>query len=208
MTTSSIKFGSVPACSRAAPMACPPNSTALRGASPPPNLPMAVRLAPMIAVGMPRAYDLNPYPENVTGTTAAIGLAVLAGVLVTIQAQMLGALGDRLGSVASGALTFAVGGVVGLLVLVVVRPDLSQWREAPWWAWLGGVAGLGIVTSLAFAVPRVGTTPVLTIVIAAQLIAALVLEKRGWLGAAVRPVDLPRLAGVALVALGSWLAIR
>ena len=128
--------------------------------------------------------------------------------MVTVQAQMLGVLGERLGSLAAGAITFVGGGLVGLLVLAVVRPDLTGWRDVPWWAWLGGLAGMGIVTGLAFAVPRIGVTPALTIVIGAQLVVALVLEQYGWMGAAERPIDAFRVLGVALVAVGSWLAIR
>ncbi len=143
-----------------------------------------------------------------SGVGLVVGVAIVTGVMVTLQSQMLGALDARLGTLAAGSLTFLSGGLVGLVLLVALRPDLSAWREVPWWAWLGGVAGLVLVSGLAFAVPRIGITPTLTIIIGAQLAVAVVLEQFGWLGAIQRSADPTRLAGLALVALGAWLVIR
>ncbi len=142
------------------------------------------------------------------GTTLAILAAIGAGVAVTLQAQMLGVLEQRIGPVAAATLTFASGGLVGLVILGVVRPDLSGWRTAPWWAWLGGTIGLGLIMGISFAIPRMGVTPTLTVVIASQVIVAAVLEQTGWLDSATRSLDAWRIGGLVLLLIGSWLVIR
>lgn len=149
----------------------------------------------------------HPYPARVSGTLFAFTLASLAGLMVTIQAQMLGVLETRFGPYVAGAITFIGGGLVSLVVLGVIRPDFSEWRAVPWWAWLGGLAGLTVVTGIAFAIPRIGISPTLTIVIAAQLVVAVVLEHFGLLGAPKRPIDV-RVVGIVIVAIGSWITIR
>jgi transporter family-2 protein len=150
---------------------------------------------------------LRPYPDRVSGTFIAFALASLAGLMVTVQAQMLGVVETKYGPYVAGAVTFILGGVIGAVILAMIRPDFSEWRAVPWWAWLGGLAGLAVVTGISFAIPRIGISPTLTIVIAAQLVVAVVLEHFGLLGVARRPLD-ARVVGIAIVALGSWITIR
>ena len=142
------------------------------------------------------------------GPILAILAAVAAGVAVTLQAQMLGTLEQRIGPLAAAALTFASGGLVSLVILGIVRPDLSAWRAAPWWAWLGGTIGLGLIVGISFSIPRIGVTPTLSVVIASQVIVAVILEQTGWLDAATRTLDASRVGGLALLLIGSWLVIR
>lgn len=143
-----------------------------------------------------------------SGTTLVVGAAIVTGVMVTLQSQMLGVLEVRIGTLAAAAVTFFTGGVLGIALMGLLRPDLSAWREAPWWAWLGGVAGLVLLMGLSYAIPRIGITPTLSIVIATQLVVAVVLEQFGLLGAVERSLDATRVTGLALVVLGAWLVFR
>lgn len=143
-----------------------------------------------------------------SGTTLVVGAAIVTGVMVTLQSQMLGVLEVRIGTLAAAAVTFFTGGVLGIALMGLLRPDLSAWREAPWWAWLGGVAGLVLLMGLSYAIPRIGITPTLSIVIATQLVVAVLLEQFGWLGAVERSLDATRVTGLALVVLGAWLVFR
>lgn len=141
-------------------------------------------------------------------TSIVVAAAVVAGIMVTVQAQMIAALEVRLGSVPAVTLTFMTGGVLAAGLLAFLRPDVSAWRTVPWWAWLGGVAGLVLVFGLSYAVPRIGVTSTLTVIIAVQLAVALLFEHFGWLEAVQRPVDLWRLVGLVLLAIGAWLVVR
>ncbi len=59
-----------------------------------------------------------------------------------------------------------IGGLVGAVLLLVLRPDLSAWRAVPGWAWVAGAAGFVVVLGISYAVPRLGITPTLSIVTA------------------------------------------
>lgn len=61
---------------------------------------------------------------------------------------------------------------------------------------------------MSYAVPRIGLASTLTLAVVAQLAIGAVLDHFGWLGAAVRPFDLPRIAGLLALGLGTWLVVR
>jgi transporter family-2 protein len=53
-----------------------------------------------------------------------------------------------------------------------------------------------------FAAPRIGLASALTLGVAAQLVVAVALDHFGWMGLAAKPIDLSKIAGLALVAVG------
>lgn len=142
------------------------------------------------------------------GVAFVAAVAVGVGVAVTLQAQLLGVMEQRVGPIAAASLTFVVGGLAGMVVLAVARPDLSRWQQVPWWAWPAGIAGIALVAGLSYAMPRLGVTNTLSIVIAAQLAAAVLLERTGWLESVIRPFEPGRVLGLALVMVGAWLVVR
>jgi transporter family-2 protein len=56
-------------------------------------------------------------------------------------------------------------------------------------------------------VPQLGAATFIALLIAGQMIASVTFDHFGWLGLAQRPIDLPRLAGVALL-IGGVILIR
>ena len=141
-------------------------------------------------------------------TALFLCVAMIAATTVTIQSQMLGVLEQRIGALGTAIMALVIGGVVGIVLFLIVRPDLGAWREAPWWAWLAGAAGFVVVLGISFAVPRIGITPTLSVVIAVQLVVGVVLEQTGWLESADRPLDVLRVLGLVMVAGGAWLVVR
>jgi transporter family-2 protein len=102
--------------------------------------------------------------------------------------------------------------VVGLVLLVVVAamtrqpaPVMSGLWRMPLWAWVGGAVGaLFIVVSIVLT-PRIGTALTLATITVGQLLAALVLDHYGLLGAPVIRLSLPRVLGAACLLLGLFL---
>jgi transporter family-2 protein len=86
--------------------------------------------------------------------------------------------------------------------------NLKAWQGVPWYALSSGVVGLVIVGTIGYTVPRMGLSKAFTIIVAAQFIVAALLDHFGLLGAAVRPLELSRLAGVATLIVGVWLIMR
>ncbi|MEZ0496600.1 DMT family transporter [Sphingomonas sp. IW22] len=135
--------------------------------------------------------------------------ALLAGVGVAVQTPTNAALGRTVGSVTLAALvSFSVGTVILLAAwLLADRTPLSQLKGARAWMLLGGAYGAYFVAAVAFAVPRLGLASMLTIVIASQLIAALVIDHFGLLGLPRAPIGIGKVIGVLLV-LGGVVLVR
>jgi transporter family-2 protein len=104
--------------------------------------------------------------------------------------------------------------VTGLLVLpalVVLRQGfggLGDTLAQPWWMLTGGALGAFIVLSITIAGPRIGTTAVVGLLIAGQLVAATVIDRFGWFGFDKVTLDAPRVLGLLLLAAGAALTLR
>jgi len=137
-------------------------------------------------------------------------VVLLGGIGLAAQPPTNAALGRSIGSVLLAALvSFAVGTIILIAVwLIADRTPLAQLREARPWMFLGGAYGAFFVTAAAFAAPRLGLASMLTIMIAAQLVAALAIDRFGLIGLPRTPISGVRLAGVALVLVGAVLVRR
>jgi transporter family-2 protein len=137
-------------------------------------------------------------------------LALLAGILMAVQAPTNAILGKVSGSAIVAAFisfligTIALGAAVAAGSARLFAPEL---KTVPWYAWLGGLYGAFFVAVAAFGAPRTGVG-LLTAAIGGQLIGAIVLDHFGLLGLSRQPVSIEKLAGVGLVLLGAWLVRR
>ncbi|MEG1039569.1 MAG: DMT family transporter [Pseudomonas sp.] len=133
-------------------------------------------------------------------------IALLAGAAVPFQAGSNAALGRLLGHplwaslVSLGISVLLV--IPALLVLRAPLPQVGALSQAPWWAWLGGVAGVAYITAALMLTPRLGAAGFIVCVIAGQVVSSLLIDQWGLMGLAQRPVNGVRLAGVGLIVLG------
>jgi bacterial/archaeal transporter family-2 protein len=128
-----------------------------------------------------------------------------------VQVAVMGKLGERIGSLEAVMVAAIVTGVLVLPVLVVVRQGFGGMGETlaqPWWMLTGGALGAAIVLSITIAAPKIGTTAVVALLIAGQLVAATVIDRYGWFGLDRVALDWPRLLGIALLAAGAALTLR
>lgn len=143
--------------------------------------------------------------------TLSLALAMLAGVLIAIQAPTNAILGKASGSPIIAAFISFVVGTIALGAFVARAPSglfTAELRSVPWYAWIGGLYGAFFVAIAAFGAPRIGVGPLLTAAIAGQLLAAIILDHYGLLGLARQPVSIEKIGGVLLVLLGAWLVRR
>ena len=132
--------------------------------------------------------------------------AVLTGAGIAAQALI----NSRLRTVLGSALWAAVGQfVVGLALLVVLAlatrqpsPTFEAVPKSPWWIWTGGIFGAAFIVVSILLTPRMGTALTVASITVGQLMAALVFDHTGWLGAPVIPMSPVRLAGAALLCAG------
>lgn len=136
-------------------------------------------------------------------------LVALAGVLMPVQPLLNAWAAQALGSPWWAAcLSFATGLAV-LLPLALALGGPLPWKAAgdvPLAVLWAGPLGVLFVTVTLVAVPRLGVFPVMVLLVAAQLAAALAMDHFGWFGVPRAPLSPWRLAGAALVVAGVVLA--
>lgn len=137
-------------------------------------------------------------------------LALVAGLCVAVQSPTNALLARSTGSLWLAASISFVGGTAVVLALwaFIDRTPIAAMRQAPAWAWLGGLYGAFFVAAIAFAAPRLGLAVTLTITIAAQLTAAVIIDHYGWLALPKTELTATKLLGVALVIGGALLVRR
>jgi transporter family-2 protein len=140
-----------------------------------------------------------------------LALAVVAGFFMSVQAPTNAILGKASGSAVVAAFISFLIGTLALGATIAAGPGrllAPELRGVPWYAWLGGLYGAFFVAVAAFGAPRIGIGPLLTAVIAGQLIGAIILDHYGVLGLARQPVSPEKLAGAALVLIGAFMVRR
>jgi transporter family-2 protein len=139
-------------------------------------------------------------------------LAFLTGIAISIQAGVNANLRQILGNpVLAAAVSFGSGFLslaIALLVMRVPLPALDTIRQVSWWKWTGGIIGAIYVTTVIISVPRIGTANLVSLSVAGQLLAAVVLDHYGLLGFAQHPANTWRLLGLLLIVGGVLLVVR
>ena len=136
-----------------------------------------------------------------------IGLA--GGAPVGLQSPMASMISQRLGIFESVFIVHLGGAIIALLPLLYYGGGrLSQWRSMPWYTLAAGIFGLIVIGAISYMIPRVGIAASITTIVAGQLLVGVLLDHFGLLGAAVRPLDLTRVVGLAVVLAGVWLTVK
>jgi transporter family-2 protein len=136
-------------------------------------------------------------------------IVFLAGALIPIQTAMNARLGAALHSpYGSTTATFFIGGAFLLVFLVVSRtplPSPSTLASAPIWSWLGGVLAVAYVLVLIMLMPRLGASTAVAMVVAGQIISAVIIDHFGCLGFARHSFSPLRMAGLVCLLVGTGL---
>lgn len=140
-------------------------------------------------------------------------LVFIAGIGVTLQLGVNSQLRQVAGNPVLAALVSFVVGTAALLLYVLgtarsTLPALETFRAIAWWKYAGGVLGAFYITTVIIAAPRIGAANVVALIVAGQLLAALVCDHFGWIGFTVQPVTVYRLLGALLILAGVLLMQR
>lgn len=139
-------------------------------------------------------------------------IAMVIGGGLSVQVGLNSQLRQHLGDPALAALgNFLVGTVaivIWLLVMRVTWPAMGTLRAVPPVTWLGGLFGATYVAAAALLAPRLGSAPLLALLIGGQLLMSLLLDHFGWVGFTTHEMNLPRLLGAVLLVAGVVLIVR
>ena len=128
----------------------------------------------------------------------AVALATAIGGTLALQAPLNSLLGRSVGGLTASVVAFGVG-LAALLAVSVLAGGL------------GGIAHAGdapYVASIVWTVRALGAGGLTAATIAGQFTIAMVVDHYGWLGVERSPITASKLAGLALLAAGTYLVVR
>ncbi len=141
----------------------------------------------------------------------ATALTAGAGVLIALQAPVNSRLGKAVGTLPAAAISFGIGTVVLVALATFLGGGwgrIGQARHLGLLYLTGGLLGAVYVTTVLVSVRTLGAGGVTAATIAGQLAAAVVVDQFGLLGVAKHPLSALRVAGLFLLAAGTFLVVR
>jgi transporter family-2 protein len=133
-------------------------------------------------------------------------IALIAGMLAPIQAGLNGKMGRAIESPVFAALiSFAVGTLVLFTYALASRIDFASIRQAQdthWSVWSAGFLGAFYVTAAIILTPKLGAALTFSLIVAGQLLMAVIMDHFGLLGVSVQTISWQRAAGIALITAG------
>ena len=123
----------------------------------------------------------------------------------------MGRFGERIGSFEAFLIAAVMTAAIALAALLVARRSLAGLADAtsaPAWMWLGGLFGAYVVLTITLTAPRIGVAAVVALLIAGQLAMGALIDRFGWFGVEQVPLSVQRIAGIALLAVGTGLVLR
>jgi len=137
-------------------------------------------------------------------------IATLAGIGIPVMAALNSTLGMRLANPAmSTFILFLVGLLISTVALMISGlPLKSQFETISFPYYLGGIFVAFYVLAITWIAPRFGVGNAVFFVLLGQLISAAIIDHFGLLGANQVPLDMKRIIGLVLMAIGVYLSRR
>ena len=132
-------------------------------------------------------------------------LVFFAGMGLSIEAGLLGPLGEKIGHIWATLGIFALGSILLTFGLIFSRPQLSLMFKKPRWLLAGGVLGPIYVVSLTVATPHIGVGLTMVGILFGQVATSLVIDHWGLLGSNKRAVDKYRIGALFAILAALWL---
>lgn len=166
---------------------------------------LIVLAAALLAVVAGRAKpQLHHTPPSPIWYLVGLGVGICFGIQVAVNGQLTGVLGS---AIHAGFISFTVGALALLALLVITRPSLritvpAGEQKNPWWMWLGGVLGALYVTGVAFLSPLIGSAATVIVTQTGIIAGSLFVDHFGLLSAPRKPVQPLQVIGLVFMIAG------
>ena len=140
-------------------------------------------------------------------------VALFSGLAIGVQSTLISIAGKNTGAMLTGILVNIAAGLgAGLLLIVVyIRPGDAGLPaiQAPTLGVIAvaGLLGIGIIGGIAYALPRIGVTAGLSMIITGQMAMGVLVDTLGLADGEPIPLNWARIGGLVLLALGSWFIV-
>jgi bacterial/archaeal transporter family-2 protein len=152
-------------------------------------------------------------PTTSMSGIAWIALGVIAGAVLPIQGAINGKLKQDLGApLTVGMVSFIVATLaiaIATAILVALKrtptPQLGNLGTVPWWGWLGGFCAATYVVVTFLMIPEIGAATTVALTVTGQQLFSAVIDHFGLFRMPKRALSGRRIAGLALLVVGSIL---
>jgi len=136
-------------------------------------------------------------------------LPLLAGVAMSIQAGVNSQLRTVLNNPLLAAfISFITGTAALVIMLLLSKKGLPAWQiysGISWHKYIGGLLGVIVVVSVILSVPQIGSANMFVLIIAGQLLTAVILDHFGFLGMKPNLINLQKIIGIIFLIAGAYL---
>ena len=132
-----------------------------------------------------------------------LGFLLLAGILQGVMVSLNAQMGNYFSLF---GICFFVHGIALVLLLGYLRQPL-RFSGAPWYVYLVGAMGIGIVATSSWCTLHVGASAFMALSTAGQLVSSALIDRFGLFGMPVTRIRRRQLPGYALVLLGVILVV-
>ena len=140
----------------------------------------------------------------------ALSIAFLGGLAIALQATLNTVTGKGIGAITTGLWVNAAGGLISIIVLLFLysKSTLTLTSVRPFLPMLiaAGAIGIGVITAVAFALPKTGLATGLAIIILGQMVFAVIFDATGLTGIRI-PIDMRRILGLIIMTTAIWLLL-
>lgn len=140
----------------------------------------------------------------------ALIVAAVSGIAMAIQGSLNTGLGKIIGLL-SGTFIVQITGTIFALVLLLLGLGENKWSalaQVPWYYFLGGIIGVGIVYGVVVAIGQVGVAAATTAIIIGQISTSALVDHFGWFGLEAIPFNIWKGIGILLMAISGWMLLH
>lgn len=140
----------------------------------------------------------------------ALAVATLSGLAIGVQSSLNSAAGKIVGATLTGLLVNLAAGIFASLILAVLYFRQGGFSfsmlQMPTFGIItaAGILGVGVITGIAFSLPKIGIAAGLSAIITGQMAIAIIIDTFGLTGGETIPLNWTRIGGLGLLALGAW----
>ena len=133
---------------------------------------------------------------------------VMAGILQGCMTSLNAQLGNYYSLFGICFFVHMIAAVLLVFYLKGVEKNKLSFRGAPWYVYLVGFMGIGIVASSSWVTLRIGATAMLSLSVIGQMLSSALVDHYGWFGVEKKPFHLKQLPGYLLVLAGVLVVVN
>ena len=139
-----------------------------------------------------------------------IGMAFVMGIIMSVYLPMNSAVARYIGSTITANVTFFLVAFLASLIIFIFFGQfdtLHKTRDVPIYLFLTGIISAFIVLGTTFLIPHIGARKFFIILIAGQIVMAIIISHFGILESPKDPINVKKIFGASIVILGAIISI-